>query len=168
MTKEQLAKLITDTAPVMYRVAKSILKKDEDGEDAAQEAIAAAFNKLNTLKKDEFAKTWLIRILINACYGILRKKKRELLMEEGTEDDSKDADYSELYRALNELPADYRVTIVLHYIEGYSVKEIAQILKVTEGTVKSRLSRGRRKLRMFLEEDEDETGRFKKPISQNA
>ena len=157
MTKEQLAKLITDTAPVMYRVAKSILKKDEDCEDAAQEAIATAFNKLNTLKKDEFAKTWLIRILINECYGILRKKKRELFIEEVTEADSKDTDYSELYRALNELSADYRVTIVLYYIEGYSVKEIAQILKVTEGTVKSRLSRGRSKLRIFLEEDEDET-----------
>ena len=125
MTKEQLAKLITDTAPVMYRVAKSILKKDEDCEDAAQEAIAT-----------------------------------ELFIEEVAEAESEDADYSELYRALNELPADYRVTIVLHYIEGYSVKEIAQILNVTEGTVKSRLSRGRSKLRMFLEEDEDETGRF--------
>lgn len=153
MTKEEFAKVVTDTAPVLYRVSKSILKRDEDCEDAAQEAIAHAFSKLDTLKSDDFAKTWLIRILINECYGILRRRKREFYREEIGEAEAEQNDYSELYKALNELPADYRVTIVLHYIEGYSVSETAEILKVADGTVKSRLSRGRKKLRMFLEED---------------
>lgn len=157
MTKEQLASLITDTAPTMYRVSKSILKKDEDCEDAAQEAIVTAFDKLKTLKKDEFAKTWFIRILINKCYEILRKRKREVYIENFSEPVENSEDYSELYKALNELSSEYRVTVVLYYIEGYSISEIAQTLRMPEGTIKSRLSRGRKKLRMFLEEDNYET-----------
>ena len=86
----------------------------------------------------------------------MRKKKISFYNEEITLEEADSNDYSELYKALNELPADYRVTVVLYYIEGYSVKETAQILKVTEGTVKSRLSRGRKKLRGFLEEDYNE------------
>ena len=156
MTNEEFAKIVTDTAAVMYRVSKSILKNDEDCEDAVQEAIAKAFSKLWSLKNESFAKTWLIRIVINECYSILRKKKISFYNEEITLEEADSNDYSELYKALNELPADYRVTVVLYYIEGYSVKETAQILKVTEGTVKSRLSRGRKKLRGFLEEDSNE------------
>ena len=156
MTNEEFAKIVTDTADVMYRVSKSILKNDEDCEDAVQEAIAKAFSKLWSLKNESFAKTWLIRIVINECYSILRKKKISFYNEEITLEEADSNDYSELYKALNELPADYRVTVVLYYIEGYSVKETAQILKVTEGTVKSRLSRGRKKLRGFLEEDYNE------------
>ena len=156
MTNEEFAKIVTDTAAVMYRVSKSILKNDEDCEDAVQEAIAKAFSKLWSLKNESFAKTWLIRIVINECYSILRKKKISFYNEEITLEEADSNDYSELYKALNELPADYRVTVVLFYIEGYSVKETAQILKVTEGTVKSRLSRGRKKLRGFLEEDYNE------------
>ena len=153
MTNEEFAKIATDTAEVMYRVSKSILKRDEDCEDAVHEAIVKAFSKLYSLKNDSFAKTWLIRIVINECYAILRKRKREIYSEEITEAEAEKQDYSELYTALNRLPADYRVTIVLYYIEGYSVSETADILKVSEGTVKSRLSRGRKKLRSFLEED---------------
>lgn len=156
MTNEEFAKIVTDTAAVMYRVSKSILKSDEDCEDAVQEAIAKAFSKLWSLKNDSYAKTWLIRIVINECYSILRQKKNSFYNEEITLEEADSNDYSELYKALNELPADYRVTVVLYYIEGYSVKETAQILKVTEGTVKSRLSRGRKKLRGFLEEDYNE------------
>lgn len=156
MTNEEFAKIVTDTAAVMYRVSKSILKSDEDCEDAVQEAIAKAFSKLWSLKNDSYAKTWLIRIVINECYSILRQKKNSFYNEEITLEEASVNDYSELYKALNELPADYRVTVVLYYIEGYSVKETAQILKVTEGTVKSRLSRGRKKLRGFLEEDYNE------------
>lgn len=156
MTNEEFTKIVTDTAAVMYRVSKSILKRDEDCEDAVQEAIAKAFSKLWSLKNDSYAKTWLIRIVINECYSILRQKKNSFYNEEITLEEADSNDYSELYKALNELPADYRVTVVLYYIEGYSVKETAQILKVTEGTVKSRLSRGRKKLRGFLEEDYNE------------
>lgn len=153
MTKEQFAAVVTESAAVMYRVSKSILKLDIDCEDAVQEAIACAFSKLYTLKNDDFAKTWLMRILINECYGILRKRKRENYCEVITEEEAQREDYSELYQALSELPEDYRVTVVLYYIEGYSIAETAEILKVSEGTVKSRLSRGRQKLRKFLEED---------------
>ena len=81
MTNEEFAKIVTDTAAVMYRVSKSILKNDEDCEDAVQEAITKAFLKLWSLKNESFAKTWLIRIVINECYSILRKKKNSFFID---------------------------------------------------------------------------------------
>ena len=75
MTKAVFGDLILQNRESLYRVARSILQNDEDCMDAISEAITKAFEKLNTLKKDEFAKTWLIRILINECYAICRQNK---------------------------------------------------------------------------------------------
>ena len=75
MTKEQLGALILDSQNALYRVSKSLLCNDTDCADAIQEAIVHSFAKLHTLKNDQYAKTWLIRILINECYTIMRKEK---------------------------------------------------------------------------------------------
>ena len=73
MKREQLGQLILASEDSMYHVAKSLLYNDADCQDAIQETIAKAFDKIGTLKQDTYAKTWLIRILINECYGIKRK-----------------------------------------------------------------------------------------------
>lgn len=78
MDKSAFTRLILANEQQLYRIAKSILKKDEDCADAAQEAIAAGFASLHTLRDDRYAKTWLIRILINQCYRILRENSRHL------------------------------------------------------------------------------------------
>lgn len=76
MTKEQLGSLVIASEDVMYHVAKTMLRNDADCADAIQETIVKAFSKIHTLKVDTYAKTWLIRILINECYAILRSNQR--------------------------------------------------------------------------------------------
>ena len=155
MDKENLAKLILENEAQLYRIAKSILKSDQDCADAAQEAIARAFEKLHTLRCDAYGKTWLIRILINECYRILRKREREIFTrEEWAYSSLKQEDFSSLYLALLKLKAEFRVVLVLHYLEGFSVEEIARMLESSEGTVKSRLYRGREKMRALLSEED--------------
>ena len=96
--------------------------------EEAAENIAKAFDKIHTWNKPEFAKTWLTRILINECYSILNRKKRVISIHEVEDSLSTEnkADYSELYEALMTLPTDIRVAIILYYMEGYKIKEIAK------------------------------------------
>lgn len=154
MNKNEFAKIVLDATDSLYHISKSILQSDADCEDAVQEAIATAFAKLHTLKQAQYAKTWLTRILINECYNILRKQKKLVPMSDYEQEPEYEAeDYSELYKALLRLKKEYRLTIVLYYLEGYSVKEIARIMRTGEGTVKSRMSRGRKLLKSILEEE---------------
>lgn len=158
MTREELGTLILASERQLYSTAKTILKNDQECADAIQETIAKAFSKLDTLRNDSYAKTWLIRILINECYTLLRKS-RKLVSLEGMsaaaemEADQKQ-DYSDLYRAVNSLKEELRMPVILYYIEDFNVKEIAQILEITEGAVQKRLARAREKLKRILQESE--------------
>ena len=154
MDKEAFANVVLSSTDSLYRISKSILKYDADCEDAVQEAIAKGFGKLGTLRQEAYARTWLTKILIHECYGLLKKRKKSAAMLAEPEDGAYDgSDYSELYEALSALKKEYRLTIVLHYLEGYSIKEIGKIMRVPAGTVKSRLSRGRRDLRGIMKKD---------------
>ncbi|WP_368490478.1 RNA polymerase sigma factor [Clostridium sp. BJN0013] len=153
MNKDTFIDNVLEARSTLYHVSKSILTYDQDCEDAVQETILKAYNKLGTLKKEQYFKTWLIRILINECYSLKRKKYSQVSYEEyfeyAREYDKKD--YSELYLAIKNLPERIRITIVLYYVEGYSVEEVKQILKIPAGTVKSRLAKGRKLLKIKLE-----------------
>ena len=72
MTREAFTDLILDSEPTLYRVAMSMLRNEKDCEDAVQTAILTAFEKLGTLKQEQYFKTWLVRILINVCNKQLR------------------------------------------------------------------------------------------------
>lgn len=75
MTKEDLGHLIIVSTDSLYRISKSILRNETDCEDAVSEAIVKSFDKINTLQHASYAKTWLVRILINECYRIYRQKQ---------------------------------------------------------------------------------------------
>lgn len=170
MTREQLGALILDSERQLYSTAKTILYSDQDCADAIQDTIVKAFSKIDTLKNDKYARTWLVRILINECYSILRKSSKLVSLEEmndkgesggsmktcGSADKEaeKRADYAELYRAVNSLKEELRLPVILYYIEDFNIREIAQILDITEGAVQKRLARARGKLRMNLQESE--------------
>lgn len=158
MTKEQLGTLILDSERQLYSTAKTILADDHDCADAIQETIVKAFSKIGTLRNDKYAKTWLIRILINECYTFLRKSSKLVSMEGMSEmaetNSDKNADYSELYKALNSLKEELRLPVILYYIEDFNIKEIAQILEISEGAVQKRLARARGKLKRDLQESE--------------
>ena len=107
MTKEELGTLILNSERQLYSTAKTILINDQDCADAIQETIVKAFSKIGALRNDKYAKTWLIRILINECYTLLRKSSKLVSLEgmsEMTEIEAdQKTDYSDLYRAVNSL-----------------------------------------------------------------
>ncbi len=148
MNREELGKLIIANQDSLYRVAKTLLRSDDDCGDAIGEAIVKAFSRVHTLRNDGFAKTWLIRIVINECYNLLRSQARLVPLEDGVpiSADSR-RDYTDLYDALTTLPERTRLCVTLHYIEGYSIRETARIIGTTETAVKSRLFRARQLLR---------------------
>lgn len=152
MKKEQLGELIIASEETMYRVAKSLLYNDADCADAIQEAIVKAFSKLHTLKEDSYARTWLIRIVMNECYAIMRREKRVISLEDYQMEDHavEKEDYSDLYEAIFKLPEPVKLCVTLYYMEGYSVKEVAQILDTTESAVKNRLLKARAALKESL------------------
>ena len=152
MKKEELGELIMASEDAMYHVAKTLLYSDAD--DAIQEAIVKAFSKLDTLKKDAYAKTWLMRILLNECYSVMRKEKRVVSLEDYRQEEKAEEqkDYSDLYEAIYRLPEEMRLSVTLYYLEGYSVREIATMMKTTESAVKNRLARARQRLRNELAE----------------
>ena len=157
MTKEELGTLILNSERQLYSTAKTILINDQDCAAAIQETIVKAFSKIGTLRNDKYAKTWLIRILINECYTLLRKSSKLVSLEgmsEMTEiETDQRTDYSDLYRAVNSL----KEAVILYYIEDFNIKEIAQILEITEGAVQKRLARARGKLKRNLQESEELT-----------
>ena len=113
-------------------------------------------SKIDTLKNDKYARTWLIRILINECYNLVRKSSKFISFEDLEDrlemESEKSKDYSELYAAVNSLKEELRLPVILYYIEDFSVREIAQILEISEGAVQKRLARARGKLRQELQE----------------
>lgn len=153
MTKEKLGELIIASEDMMYHVAKTLLYNDADCADAIQETIVKAFSNLHTLRQDSYAKTWLTRILINECYTIMRREKRVVSLESYVSEDrqAEAEDYFDLYEAIGHLSDDARLSVTLYYIEGYSVKEIAKLMEITESAVKNRLARARSRLRTELE-----------------
>ncbi|NMM61770.1 RNA polymerase sigma factor [Clostridium sp. P21] len=153
MNKETFIANVLEAESTLYHVSKSILTHDQDYEDAVQGAILKAYDKIDTLKKEQYFKTWLTRILINECYDLKRKEYPEVSYEDYFESAKVDErkNYRELYLAIRNLPERIRITIVLYYVEGYSVEEIKQILEIPSGTVKSRLAKGRKLLKIKLE-----------------
>ena len=152
MRKEQVGEWSCGSEETLYRVAKSLLYNDADCADAIQEAIVKAFSKLHTLKEDTYAKTWLVKIVMNECYAIMRKEKRIISLDDYQMEDqaSEQDDYSELYEAIFKMPEPGKLCVTLYYLEGYSVKEVAQILDVTESAVKNRLLKARAVLKESL------------------
>ena len=152
MEKEQFTQKVIEAEKSLYHIAKSILKKDEDCADAMQNAILTAFSKLHTLRNEKTFKTWLTRILINECYMIVRKRKDVVSYEEYMQEESIsfEEEYSEVFCEVEKLEEKYRVPFVLHYAEGYSVKEISEMLNISQGNIKTRLYRARNVLRESL------------------
>lgn len=154
MTGDDFARKVTELMPVMYRVCYMQLASAVDRDDAVQEAIFKAWQKRHTLRNEEFFRTWLIRILINVCHDMQKHQKRCQPMEnipEPTHDNNSRTE--ELRDALTAMDEKLRMPVLLHYIDGFSIREVAQMLGVTENAVKLRLLRGRRKLREQLSEE---------------
>lgn len=151
MDKETFGTQVMAMRDTLYRVSATLLRREADREDAVAEAIAKALVKLPGLRNPEAFSSWMIRILINECYNILRRNKREIAVETVPDVYFAPEDSRELHRAFQALEDKYRLPMVLHYVEGYNVEEVARMLRRPEGTIKSQLMRGRKQLREKLD-----------------
>lgn len=153
--KEAFSSLIQENKRNLYRVAKGILHHEADVEDAIQMTILKAYENIGKLRVADYFKTWIIRILINECKSMLRKRYRTVYLDNTSQEIASFEDTYEnleLQEALYSLKEKLRIVTVLFYYEDLSTKEIAKLLSIPEGTVRSRLSKARTLLQKKLNE----------------
>ncbi|WP_338750322.1 sigma-70 family RNA polymerase sigma factor [Bacillus sp. FJAT-52991] len=160
MGKQHLEKLLTElilkNKESFYRVAFSYVKNKEDALDIIQESIYKALSTVHTLEDPKGLKSWFIRIVINTSIDLLRKKKKEFIADDSTlevispvsSDRYKDFD---LANSLADLDPKYRIVIILKFFEDLKLRDIAEVLNENENTIKTRLYKGLKMLRLQMD-----------------
>lgn len=158
--EDAFASLYMAHAPRLYGLSLRMCQNEADAQDAVQEAMVKAWRNLPAFRFQSELGTWLYRIAMNCCRDILRRRKKpavsmETLQETGVEIpqegfEERTVQRDELTRALAKMDDKYREIIILREIQGLSYEEVAQVLRLPVGTVRSRLNRARAQLRSFL------------------
>lgn len=153
LDQEAFAREVFALRGSLYRVAAGYLSGESDRLDAVSEAVARGWERRASLRDTRYFATWLTRILIRECVNIQRRQRRTVPVERLPETPARDdAEAAALREALGALPQKLRVMTVLHYMEGYDVREVAAMLGTTKGAVCAGLSRARERLRALLED----------------
>jgi RNA polymerase sigma-70 factor, ECF subfamily len=139
----------------LYRIARSMLRNDQDCGDALQEGILKAWQRLHTLRDERCFDAWLTRIVINECRNLQRGYRRRTVPWESIPECGTEPPDPCLEDALSSLPEKYRLILTLHHGEGFAVEEIAVMMHLPMSTVKWRLHEGRRLLGGALREEVD-------------
>lgn len=157
LDKDTFSTLVIQNQETLFHTAKAILRSDEDAEDAVQEAVCAAFERRESLREADKFRPWLLRILVNKCYDTCRRRRPTVDLEDVADYlPAKSQDHTErltLWQAVMALSGDLRAVVTLFYYDGLYIREISGALGISEAAVKTRLSRGRAKLRQLLEEE---------------
>ena len=163
--------LIENHERFVYNIVYRITGNFEDARDVSQEAFIKAFKNFSSYDESSAFSTWIYRIAVNTAIDHVRKKKREnnvsledyITDEKGENHKSSveekivsDERMSDIIKALNALDEDFKTVVVLRDIEGMEYSQISEIIGCPEGTVKSRLSRARGKLRQIINKDRRE------------
>src|SRR5678815_851127 len=157
LAREFEARLV-ESSTLAVRVAYSVLRNREDAEDVAQEAFAKAYRSFTQLRDRERFRAWLVRMTWRMALDRQRSNRRRTVREQAIEiarETTGDAVVEQeraeqLWRAIDTLPEKLRLTIVLAGIQGHDIREVALLLDVPDGTVKSRLFLARKQLRERL------------------
>lgn len=153
---------LADSSALAVRVAYGVVRNRQDAEDVAQDAFARAYRRFASLRDRERFRAWLVRMTWRLALDHRRSQKRRQTREDAVmaitpqagdlvADTAAREQSGRLWRAIDDLPERLRVVIVLASIEGHGLKEVADLLDVAEGTVKSRLFEARQKLREALQ-----------------
>ncbi|MGN0449085.1 MAG: RNA polymerase sigma factor [Ruminococcus sp.] len=148
----RIAEQYTD---IVYRAAISYCKNKNDAEDAVQNTFVKLLKTDTEFNDDEHIRKWLIRVAVNECKNMWKSFwRRNVTSFEELEKEPEyiESDKTELFSEVMKLPQKYRVVLHLYYYEGYCVKEIAQLVGISESNVQTRLMRARNKLKLQLEE----------------
>lgn len=159
-TNEHFTALAKRHMDTVFRVALSYLKSPADADDITQTVLLKLYRYTGTFENDAHIRNWLIRVTVNACRSALRSpwRRMEDIEAYANSIEFPTQEHGELFEAVMVLPAKYRVVIYLFYYEGYSTRELASILNLPEATVRTRLLRGRERLRKTLTEADIKDG----------
>ena len=148
---------------LLYRISWSMLSNNEDCADAVQETLCKAWQNRGSLKNIKAFRVWMTRILVNTCNDMLRQRKRQRwipLQEDMAVFQPPEESGFPVDEALGRLSPEHRTVVVLYYLEGYKIREIAGMLSVPAGTVKTRLMYARIYLRQNIVHSRQEQGGF--------
>jgi len=157
--------LVSRLAPMVFRLASRFFRSREDVEDVGQEAFSRFFLKIQDIRPDDNVSGWVARVTVNVCYDRLRKLQRERYAMEGFQAEPGPGQrpefdsYEDVRAAVDNLDVKLRVPLLLKEVEELSVKEISEMMGLTQSNVKIRLYRARKKLAVALEGRYDQTGR---------
>ncbi len=159
MDEREYQSRILECAPSLYHVARSILNNEQDCADAVQEAVFQGWVKRRQLREPDRFKTWIIRITVNECRNLQRRSFKQKKAVEASIQAAAEAprqrNTSDLEAALSQLPDKYRLPIVLHYMEDYPTKTIADLLEIPEGRLRGRMYTARKMLGRMLNHEPD-------------
>lgn len=157
--EDAFTQIIISLESELYKVARMRLECEDDINEAVQETIIQTFKSIKKVKKPQFFKTWLIKILINNCNKVYNQKKKNIIVgfDEGiiyNETDSnieKSNDKMDFFLMVKKLNYNERIALTLYYTEKFTTKEISQILKEPESTIKNRILRAKNKLKIIIQ-----------------
>ncbi|MGI5963473.1 MAG: RNA polymerase sigma factor [Lawsonibacter sp.] len=154
--RTHFAALVQEHSRSMYRSARALLSGDAQAQDAVGEAVLLAWQNFEKLRNLQAAKGWLLKITVNCAYAQMRRDKCLVGLEEAERVVAPEPEERprELWQAVLCLPEEQRLVVTLYYYEDMAIAQIARTLGIPQGTVKSRLSRGRERLRKWLEEED--------------
>lgn len=155
MNKEEFESCYHEYFDFVYRLSFTYVKNPADAEDVAQETFVRLYRQEGEFASEEHVRRWLLRVAVNLSKDMLRshwnQKRQEFDENMPKEIFGWQEDQKEIWQEVAALPEKYRLVLYLYYYEGYSVREIGQILRCSTSAVKMRLKRGREKLRESLE-----------------
>lgn len=141
---DDIETLVHNHGNMLFRLCVMILGNASDAEDVIQETMIKYLQKAPKFENAEHEKAWLIKVSTNHCKDVLRfRRKHQMVDIEQVKEFVKDESDREIIDALMTLPEKYKVVLLLHYVEGYSTKEIAEMIDKTTSAVKMRLQKGR-------------------------
>lgn len=158
---EAFSRVILEYKAKFYKTAILILKNEDDAYDAIQETLISIYHNISKLNNPDSFGGWSKRILVNKCYDIIQKNKKVVDITQKAErnfdemiEDKYDCE-DELVGILDKLDKDLQLVAMFYYYDEMPVNHIAKVLNIPTGTVKSRLSRARKKLYDILKEKGD-------------
>jgi len=154
--EEDTREAVIKYSDMLYKICIVILCNEQDVQDAIQDTFCRYLEKRPVFCSEEHEKAWLIRVATNICRDMIRFRIRhpKVAIDE-LENSLAAPEQRETLRELFELPFKQKTVIYLHYVEGYQLREIADILGITESAVKMRLHRGRKQMRQSWKEAYD-------------
>lgn len=154
--ERKIEEIIDTYGDLLYRTGMMMLGEPQDVQDVLQEVMLTYMRKAPCFHDGEHEKAWLLRVTMNRCRDTLRFRRRHQYLQieelDVEYDNTADAESRELFTEIAALPPKWRSVLLLHYVEGYSLQEIADILAVSENAVKKRMQRAKAALKKKMEE----------------